>query len=694
MRGLAAAALSVCALLALMLAPPATAQTESRVTLEVARFTGVLEPTEDFRARIRVRNHTRADVDDLRVVVTLHRAARSRFDYQQAVDEGEVGRVLDASSVALDPVPPGGTRTIDLERTAAELGFTGRAPGYGVYPLRVAVTDEGEVVDEVVTSVVLTPTEVEAPVRVGVVWPLDAPPALRPDDDVVVRRLAPQLAATGRLDDLVEAAAAHPTVPLTLAPSGLLLEQVAALAAVDDLAGRQAATFLERVRDVAQRPNADLLALAYGPADLVALTRGGLGTEAARHITVGRVTVENLTGARPERGLLWPPDGLNPATLAEALSAGVEAVILGEGYLEIPADRSLQFSPGPVRRLRTAAGASVSALVPDPWLEETLQRRGAPHGAAVAAQRIVAETATVYFERPFADETRGLLLAPPQVWVPAPGVADALLDGFADAPWLRLERASALPGAVASDGTVALDYPEEARARELSQAYVEELEDARGVLGSLATVLPPDSDLPARFDRLLLAAASVGYREPLRTPEGRALVGAVTRGVAELYDAVAVVESVPVTLTSIEGQVPVTLRSDAPVPLEVQVRLVSTRYRFAGDGTQRVTLAPGEVTTLAFTAEALTPGGTYPIAVVVEDGNGTIELAQGTVVVRSTAYSIAALVLTGGAAVFLLVWWVRDARRRRRAAAAEAAAERERGARALTASQTRASGGM
>ncbi|MDQ3973825.1 MAG: DUF6049 family protein, partial [Actinomycetota bacterium] len=431
-----------------------------------------------------------------------------------------------------------------------------------------------------------------------------------------------------------------------------------------DPPAREAAAFLQQARQVASGPQVQQLALPYGPADLVALVRGGMTSEAARHISEGRVASERLTGDRPEQGLLWPPDGLDPPTLDEAVGVGIHAVILSEGQLDIPVERSLPFSPSPVRRLRSGTGASVHVLVPDPWIEQLLAS-SADEGPALAAQRILAETAAVYFERPNASAARGLLLAPPQVWAPPPGMLELLVADLAQAPWVRPTTVGELVDTVrASSEPLTLDYPSAARERELDSGYVDGLRAARSGLGALTDLLTGTDPTPGHFDRLLLTAASVHYRSPPLQREGRAMIRTVADAAAQLYGSVTVAGGLPVTMTSVEGPVPVTLRNAAGVPLRVQVRLDSTRFAFPDGAVQTADVEPLSTATLTFRARALTPGGTSPLRVIVHDAVGERTLTTGTVVVRSTAYSPVALVLTGGAGLFLLAWWLRDVRRR------------------------------
>lgn len=680
-RGTAAALLAV--LLATTLAPAAGAQPglppqPGSADIVVEQLSGVLTPGADLRVRVRLVNESSQTLTGLRVVGTLHRRTYSRFDYQQAVDEGAVGDVWSSFGDDAAPLQPGGSTTLDLTASAAELGFARPADKYGVYPLRLQLLVDGTSVDELVTSVVLTPEDVAAPVRLATVWPLDTEPAQQADGSYHPRLLE-ELAADGRLASLLEALDVD--TPVTLVPSGLLLDQLADLAdgftladgqpvGAEDREAQAAAAFLEQLRAGTRGSRRAQITPSYGPGDLVALVRGGLSSEAARDIVVGAAAIAEHTGAQPLDGVLAPPDGIDQQTLSVVAGAGFDTLVVGEEHLSLPDDRDLQWSPAPVRRLQWPGGEPLTAVVPDPWLEEAVAATGGAgadsDGAVVAAQRVLAETAAVYFERPFAEAARGLVLAPPRTWNPPRGMPTALLEGIAQAPWLQPVTVPELIADVpAAENPVGLAYAERARDAELPADYVARLRQALVDFGSLATALPTDSPVLSRFAAQLRQAASIHYRDPRLADEGMAKIAAVTGTVEDLHEAVAVADSPPVVLTSTEGQVPVTLTSSAAVPLRVRVRLATNRYTFDGGDTQEVVLEPGEVRTLTYAARALTAGGTHSIRVFVEDPAGGTVLAQGTVVVRSTAYSRVALGVTGAAAAFLLLWWLRDLIRRR-----------------------------
>lgn len=677
--GALVALVAVCAVtLVASLAAPAGGQDEGdELTLFVQELSGVLTPGDELALRLRVSNTSGRDASSLRVVGTLHSAVASRFSFQQAVDEGELPAVVEGFSADIDELGAGRSSSVELVRAAAELGLR-RAGQYGVYPLRLQLLADGEVVDELRTAVVFGPEDVEEPVRTTFVVPVAGAPLLRSDGTYDADRVSADLSPSGRAQGLVGAVASRPHFPATVAFDALLLDEAAELAAgarvtrddgtverirPGDFLAEQAGRLLERAREVAARPDVDLVALPYARADLTALVRGDMDTEALRHVEDGVDRTEEALGAAPVSDLLWPPDALDTPALSLLSRAGVDSLVLSEEHLEIADGRAL--TPPPMRRLETSGDRELAVLVPDPWLEELLDRMSADRGVAVAAQRLVAETAAVYFERPFASQVRGLLIVPPQRWDPARGLAGRLMEGLASAAWLEPVALSELARVVGSDDAeVGPAFPSSARARELPPSYVDELREARGALGSLSSVLAPGDDTPSQFDQRLLAAASVAFRPPT-SAEGRRLTAGVTRTVTNLYSAVETVPGPQIWMDE-EGPVPVTVANGADVPVRLRVRLLSQRFEFDEPGGEVVTVDAGETRTLTFQARAVTPGGRAPISVVVEDPDGVVTLDEGTVVVRSTAVSIAAVIVTAAAALFLVAWIVRQVARRRR----------------------------
>lgn len=695
-----------CRLLVILILPamlslagaPVGAQTDDRQESEetgpnepdllITELTGVVRPGARFEVTGEVRNLGEEPLEGAHLAATLLRRSSNRLDLQRALDDPErapARRVVGRIQTALPPIPAGDRAPLQLSAPITELGL-GSLPDAvaGVYPLQLDLQQGGTQLDRVVTSLIAIPDQLGEPLRTAMVAPLDSPLGLSADGSVVTDPLAGDLGNDGRLPQLAAALKRAPDMPLTLATSGAVL--IAAEEASDgytatDAAGavvvdeedpeaRRAASLVDDVNDVLASPEVEHIALPFASADLVALVRNGQLDAARQAMAQGAVSSAAATGDRPAPGVLLPPDRLDEATL-DTLAAGVDTVLLNARNLGQEKLNPAALTPSPVRRLPTSRGSTVNALVADPWLSSLLAGDFPPENGevnasapALAAQRILAESATVYFERPFEQQPRGLLLTPPIRWeLPAETVL-ALLEGLDEAPWLQPVTAPDLAEQVpAAEEPVTLVYQEDARARELDSDYLAAVEEGRTAVASLATVLPADGD-PEDADQVLRIATSIHYRGE-RRHQGLRLVDAVQAAADSVFDRVNVVPGPQFTLTSRSGDVPVTLANESGVAVHVLVHVESPRFAFARDA-QEVTLAPGEHAPVVFRTEALTPGATSPIDVTVTDGQGDRVLTTGQVVVATRSDSVTALVVTIGAGLFLAGWWLRDVRRRRR----------------------------
>jgi hypothetical protein len=130
-----------------------------------------------------------------------------------------------------------------------------------------------------------------------------------------------------------------------------------------------------------------------------------------------------------------------------------------------------------------------------------------------------------------------------------------------------------------------------------------------------------------------------------------------------VYESITLAGSNPVTLTSRNGILPITVDNGAGFPVRVVVRFVADRrLEFVNGPTQKV-LLPASSRTLTFRVRAQTTGR-FPIKIELltpspASGSAPDTIAETDVIVRSTAYNRVALIVTIGAALFLAIWWGR-----------------------------------
>lgn len=670
-------AAAVVALLA-SLDQDAGAQRTRDPSLLVQQLQPIVQDGEDFALEVRVRNHTRLDRDDLRVLVTVHPPISWRVQLHQALSEGPTGEVVHALTADVPEVPARGARTLRLSQERAELGLGAAADGAAVHPVRIALQRDGEAVDEVTTALVVDNGGNTPPLQVAMLLPVAAPPLQRPSGDIDAAALETLLGADANLPGLLDSLRHRPDLPVTLASDGLALlalDRVRGGVTVADGDTRReidpesptaarANDVLESLAAVVNHDSVEQLALPYGGTDLSALVRHGADEEALRHVGDATGDVERLTGARPRAQTLWPAAPIDASTVG-ALRAGISTVITQERYLDIDEDR--QLTPEASRQLRAGQAGLVHALVPDPWIEQALEE-ATDARAPLAAARVIAEIATAQLERP-GLEGRGLLVAPPSRHTPSGRSVGLLLDAIEMAGFAELTGLDALEDITAERDLAAadLDYPSSVRGEELPAGYIRALRRARARIGSLTSMLTEDEELVATLDRQLLQAASAHFRGDLA--DGRELIDGVAQSATQIHDSVSVPEMAPVTLTAEESNLPVSITSRADVPLRVHITLQTPAFEVDDGPTREVDLQPNSTEVISFRVRAITPGGTSPVQVVVTDPDGVHELAVGAIVVRSTAFSLAGIIVTAAAALFLIAaLWKEITRRRERTA--------------------------
>ncbi|WP_108667562.1 DUF6049 family protein [Euzebya rosea] len=609
--------------------------------------------------------------EDLRLVTTVH----TRVDDPSELDAallGDTSGVYASVSTEVQDLAAGELRLESIRVTTEDLELDDPDLA-GVYPLEFRLFQRGDAVGSVTTAAVVVPEDPPDPLPTSLVVRVAADDTVPLTGDVLTGDMAALLAPDGALVDLARdldgTYADGSAAGLTLALDGRTLSDLATIADgyalpdgqlrdPGDRRARRARTILDRLAELLRRPDVSSLSLPYGPADIVALVRGGEADEAVRLLDTGRQAVRQLTGRAPLDDILVPPDGLDADTVA-ALGATTDAFLLEERYLALAgADM-----PQPLRRLRTADGGEVRMLVADESLSAVL---GDPRdeGLAATTQRLTAATALRWLSADGADEAAVLLQVDGLGALPD-GMLTAATDTIGALDWLRPMSLGTLADVVdPSDRVIRLAYPPSSRAAELDEEYVEALGAARSALVPIRALLPDSDTLATTFGRSLLAAAALPYRSLDERAAGLARIEDTIGALEGLAGAVSVVEAPPVTLTSTTGEIPISLVNEADQALDVRVRVGSTGFEFDEPITQ-LTLPPNATQTLTFRATALNPGGLSGVGVAVEDPTGRVLLVSSTIAVRSTAFPVVALVATIGAALFLAVWGLRQTRRRR-----------------------------
>ena len=629
-------------------AQAAPAPAGSRILL--ASQTAWVAPGQELVLRLGVT--TDRAPQDVEVAVAVYRRLTGRIEFSRTLEGRPRGAALVVASTPLSELAadPAGAVVVRLpvqDPAQPSEGPQLRLRDEGVYPVRVELRQigGGDTLADLGTHLVYATTPEAGGHRLGaaLVLPVHAPPAVSPDG---TRRLAP--AGTDPLAALARSLQSHPGTQLTLNPTPETLD---ALAASPREADRETLSGL--VSGVSER---QVVTAPYVPVDLPAFVAAGLEGEAAAQVERGRQTIDRTLQVRADPRTWVTRGRLDEATVGQLRRQQVDRIVLPEAALvpvESPVTLAQPFE------LEARAVRRPLVLAADPGMAAHFTGQADP---VLAAHRLLAELAVVYFDRP--GHVRSVVAMPPREWRPDQQFLDTLLDGLSSSPILY---GSTLDDAFTNVPLASLE-PGHPVVRRLAPAPAGSsalpaaaLVDARRRLESFATMLEPDNPLDDAIEQLLLLAATEGLRPRQRS----AYLRAVDERISAETGLVRVPENRSITLTGRTGiDIPVTILSRARYPVRLRVQVSSDKLVFPSGADRGIELARRN-TTERFEVQARTSGA-FPLRVNLVSPDGGLLVGQSQFTVRSTAASGVGVVLSAGAGGFLVVWWVRHRARARR----------------------------
>lgn len=629
----------VALVLALAPAPVAAAQdTDGTGSLDLRSQTTFRTPEQPFTLSVQVRTSQPLATLELAFGV-YRRIASGRSEFAQTL-EGRFRTRLPVQTVpvAFDTVTP------DADGVVA-VSVTPSVTREGVYPVRVELREKetGDVLDGFVTHMVTLPATFEAdPLDVALVVPVHAPTATQPDG-----RAALSDRWSTAIADLVTALGEHPTVPLTVAPTGETLEALATSARAAD---RETVSALANALEDRQ-----LVTGSYVPTDLRALLDAGLANEANAQLYRARSVLQQHLGVAPSATLRLIDERLDADAIAAIEAQGVTRLVPAEAVLEpVTLRTTLTAAFGVVARRGT-----LDAAVADTGLGAHFTRDANP---VLNAAHLLADLAILWFDRPGkADTRRGVVVQPPRDWVPDARFDEALLAGLGQAPILEPVTLDGFFEAVGPGTISGRPLVRRFRAPEPSTGLNGASTRAvRRRLDAFASTVEPGNAAVSRIERTLLASMSTDVKPRNR---GAFLDGAdeqITRQLRRIQ----MPQNRSITLTARKGELPITVTNRLPYPVKVVIELSSETLEFPGPARREIELARQNTTqTFAVRAQG---SGSFPVVVRVFSPKGDLLVTESRFTVRSTAVSGVGVALSVGALGFLLFWWASHLWTRRR----------------------------
>jgi hypothetical protein len=532
-----------------------------------------------------------------------------------------------------------------------------------VYPFQVRI-DSGRRTDlgQADTFLPFFPNAVSSPLRVAWVWPLDSAPAVSATGQISDPDVPATFAPGGRLRAILDLAqkpaAATAYAPITFAVDPSLLTTVQTVThngwtrSGDKTSGdgrtasADAASWLAELKTLTR--GQDVIALPYADPDAVALVRAGLGSDLATSIALGR---SELSTALPEAqfpSIAWPANGaVDQATLDAYAAAGSTAVIVDGN--QIPASPAADLTTQSAPTELDTRGPDIRGLAADSEARSLLAGNGKDSPSPqMAVQRVLALLAVAVGERPNGTSARDMVLTMPRDLDPNAAWAQALLRDTATLPWLQPVTLTQVATDPSGQRTGLQAYPSTARSAELPQSSLvgaptsvttlrQQIADVRGML--------PDRTLTRPLDDALSRAESVAWRTKTTAGSQQALLDQVQQQANALLGGVTLAVTGQVTLTSKNGNVPITVRNTLPEPVTVEIALsTADRTKLTSPGPRKYVIQPGAKQRVLLPAKTQR-AGTFRVDLNVTTPDGR-RIATAPLTVHSTAYGTITLVIT------------------------------------------------
>ncbi|MGB9111666.1 MAG: DUF6049 family protein, partial [Acidimicrobiales bacterium] len=611
---------------------------------------------------------------DLGVKLTLYSRLTSRYAFQTSESGREPTSEIVLSATPIIPIPlllhsraPNAPASMSVRVVTAPTARPTKLaspvlaldcqPGTcdGVYPLDVVVVDRStdKPLASFTTDVIyLTGAVGTYPLNVAFVFSVGTGLGLsaRGTSMISLRRIV-------ALDDFVRAVAKQSATAMTVnAYSQIFL---ALQRSPDKLAKATLARMRALVESGEVSGNLEMLDAPFADVSAAQLAHAGLGRDLTRQIATGHAIAHRLVGASELGSPYLAATNLDKSGLAMLRSAGVTRLVVPEENVS-PQQVTTPTAPFTLQSGPSRTGAPV-AFVADAGLAAQLRSSSDPE---LSAHNFLADLAQTFFEEPFSTGPRGVVVAP--LLLPSSArLVSVVLAALRSSPIFRPTTLEELYTSVPIGSNAAPGSAELNGARGFGGHLGQQIDSARSELSDLQSVIPTDAAVLNHARDAILLAETSGIANSAQS----SYLSSPNAQFATVRDSLALTGSRTVTIGQHNARIPVTFNSSFPSVIHAELRLSSGAFALApGEISQPIVLARNntehEVTVTTRTS------GVSTLNIELVSPVGKVVLLQSGITIRSTAFSIVAVIISAVALFILLAWWVRTLRRRRRRRAA------------------------
>lgn len=573
-----------------------------------------LDPDGTVTAQVEVTNNSSKPLPDVALELrtrTSRVTDRAMLAAWQADTSADTSGAALASSDGPSPLAPGESRTLTVEASADELGYSAAPYYWGTRRISLTAVAGDAPLRAIRSFVVWRPPGADAAISQSVLLPVASgdPAAAITDPEANQQSLeSGDLATTRTLalrDDvdwwLDPALLDPPQLPVDPTPGADTAEEDAEHP-VPTYAQDEAAVELATALDEGAGERT-VLAMPYAQADLVSLDEAGATAMSGVAAERAQATWDaaGITPRATAMGLEGPT--VDARSLQQLVDAGASAVILPSTALQQNVSPTVTPSSFGVYESEDGSGSDVPLLAPDPVLSDEFSLLTDDSDAEQTQQRLLAETATIASE--YTTAPRHLLISPDPAAELDATAAGATLDAFAEAPWIetgstdslltaaaqrewtthaqddsgepfalgRISGDDLLPSAPGTNGRWEhLDAPADPEL--LESSVLTDAADTWSKLDTLSSVMEDDASLAVPRLELLASTSRLWRGTPERSAE---LARSAETATAEMQGKIKVVPASGYNLISDSVGVPVTISNGLDTPITVSTRVTSDR---------------------------------------------------------------------------------------------------------------------
>lgn len=652
-------------------APTATAASSdsSTIRMTLSKDAYWYKPGATVRLNVTLINLTDKELENVSIRVKVHAPDNYRSDMdntlkKKPVKNYRINKILERNDV-LEP----GDNKYKLNLSIPSTWFSD-----GVYPLTVEAIKSNKVETSEVTQLIIMSglePEKQVPLKLVTVFDMAETPNRNPNGLFSSTSLAKECSRNKDncwITTVIEELTKRENYKCAVAMSPLLLEEMEDMSngfSVETKEGDKeykndsnessfTANAISELGAIALDPRFQFLDTPYAYPDLEKLSQMGWVEDSSSQIEQGRDLSSEILKTDISEDYFFPPMMMINSTTLEELEDDIGRYLVISPKVLERNDKGKRLEKGltlsnPVDIEVGEDKAGATAIFSDRRLEELIARVQSSEDSHGVTQLILAELTNLFLERP--AMTRSCVMLWPSWWRPTTAVTSEVISAISNAPWLQTSTLEECFAEVEPLEDVSYEIPEPQTG---PGSYYTDVGKARNSYIDFSNVTFPDNPYIKLLTQDLFISESSLWEESDSIAEGLKYADYVKSTVSEELKKIVIPVSPTITLTSGEGDIPISVVNGTGYQVKTVLRFQSNGLSFPDGSVLETVLEPKEnFFEVSVKAEK---DGRVPLSATLEGQDFIIDHA--TFSVLTSTFNSFAMALVGGLLGLIALIWI------------------------------------